>query len=133
MPPRSSAAPRRKKQQSNGLTPKQLGELESALVSDQKRALRAMERINDTLQDTTPTSARVGGDLVDMSNDAVIRENATMLGSRTDDTLRRIHAALARIRNEPSRYGVCDSCGAPIGFARLSFLPSTTTCSDHAA
>ncbi len=53
------------------------------------------------------------------------------LGQAGQDEIRRIRAALQRIRD--GEYGYCAKCGAEIAAERLDVLPDTPLCRDCAA
>lgn len=48
------------------------------------------------------------------------------LWERLDERLLEVEAALGRI--EKGTYGVCRSCGGPVGVARLEAMPEVTEC-----
>jgi len=53
-------------------------------------------------------------------------ESIVLVAERHADELQRIEQALDRLKR--GRYGICDSCGRPIGQPRLKAMPSTTLC-----
>lgn len=61
---------------------------------------------------------------------AVDRAMADALRHGARDQLERIDAALARL--DEGGFGICASCGGPIGDERLEALPTTTLCIDCA-
>ncbi|HEY3882165.1 MAG TPA: TraR/DksA C4-type zinc finger protein [Trebonia sp.] len=67
-----------------------------------------------------------GDDEADTSSKLFEREQQLALSSNTRDLLEQIEHALARI--EAGTYGVCESCGKPIGKARLQAFPRATLC-----
>jgi DnaK suppressor protein len=70
---------------------------------------------------------------VDSSEQAQERENDEVvdaIGNETVLSIGVIQAALQRIEN--GTYGECESCGEPIGEARLKALPEATQCVDCA-
>jgi DnaK suppressor protein len=116
---------------SPGLTAAHLAEIEQELLSERVRVRRTLERLGESIQDTLGSTLRAGGDLVDMTNEAVLREHASMLGTRSDERLREITAALDRLRAAPDTFGLCERCGEAIGILRLSVLPATLRCAKH--
>lgn len=58
----------------------------------------------------------------ELENDEVLEG----LDELTRDEIRQIRAALTRI--EGGTYGLCSTCGRPIGAGRLAAIPSATTC-----
>ncbi|WP_238367389.1 TraR/DksA family transcriptional regulator [Mesobacterium pallidum] len=72
--------------------------------------------------------------LRDWEEDAVEREGDEVLeslGQAGQDEIRRIRAALGRIRD--GSYGLCARCGDAISQARLEVLPDTPFCKACAA
>ena len=70
----------------------------------------------------------------DWEEDAVEREGDEVLealGQAGQDEIRRIRAALARMRD--GSYGTCVSCGNEIAPARLDILPDAPLCTACAA
>lgn len=64
----------------------------------------------------------------DMASDTFERELEEGLEESTQNTLKSIDAALARI--EDGTYGICAVCGKPIGEERLRAIPWATLCID---
>jgi RNA polymerase-binding transcription factor DksA len=58
----------------------------------------------------------------EVENDEVLEG----LDEMTLEEIRQIRTALQQI--ESGRYGICSSCGRPIGAARLAAVPSASTC-----
>jgi RNA polymerase-binding protein DksA len=54
------------------------------------------------------------------------RQHTAALAGQARQHLAQIDAAVARLAD--GSYGVCESCGQPIGAARLAARPVTTTC-----
>src|SRR6185503_6924853 len=79
-------------------------------------------------------AGKIEGDLTqphdpDWQERATQLENDEVLEGLDEMTLgeiRQIRAALRRI--ESGSYGICSSCGGPIGTARLAAVPSALTC-----
>jgi DnaK suppressor protein len=67
-----------------------------------------------------------GDDEADTSSKLFEREQQLALSNNSRDLLEQIEHALARI--EAGTYGVCESCGKPIGKARLQAFPRATLC-----
>ena len=72
------------------------------------------------------SAAEAGDDEADTSSKLFEREQQLALSDNTRDLLEQIEHALARI--ESGTYGVCESCGKPIGKARLQAFPRATLC-----
>ena len=67
------------------------------------------------------------GDSVEQAQERENDEVVDAIGNETALSIRAILAALERIEN--GTYGACDSCGEPIGDARLKAIPEATRCS----
>ena len=67
-----------------------------------------------------------GDDEADASSKVAQREHDLALSQNTRELLDQIEHALARI--EAGTYGVCETCGKPIGKARLQAFPRATLC-----
>jgi DnaK suppressor protein len=58
------------------------------------------------------------------------RQHIAALLSQARDQLSQVEKAIARL--DAGRYGECQTCGRPIGAARLAARPTATTCIDCA-
>ena len=67
-----------------------------------------------------------GDDQADAGSKTFEREHEMSLANNARDMLVQIERALARI--DDGTYGVCESCGKPIGKARLQAFPRATLC-----
>ena len=67
-----------------------------------------------------------GDDEADAGTKAFEREHELALAKNAQDLLEQGERALARI--DAGTYGVCESCGKPIGKARLLAFPRATLC-----
>jgi DnaK suppressor protein len=72
------------------------------------------------------SAAEAGDDEADTSSKLFEREQQLALSNNTRELLEQTEHALARI--ESGTYGVCESCGKPIGKARLQAFPRATLC-----
>jgi DnaK suppressor protein len=79
--------------------------------------------IADVLRDSGDGS---GDDQADTGSKAFEREQEMTLLANTRETLFQTHHALDRIAD--GTYGVCESCGHPIGKLRLQAFPRATLC-----
>jgi RNA polymerase-binding transcription factor DksA len=103
--------------------------VDTASIRDQlkKQADELRGRI-DTLQQAERSETAEG-----QTDAAHLWENADLRADELDEAvgeLRDIDAALSRV--DEGTYGVCVTCGKPIGDERLDFLPTTTVCASHA-
>jgi DnaK suppressor protein len=96
-------------------------ESESAtLRADLAKAASAIaERLTDAVRDA-------GDDTADAGTKAFEREHELALTQHSRDLLDHTERALARI--DAGTYGVCESCGKPIGKARLLAFPRANLC-----
>jgi DnaK suppressor protein len=84
-----------------------------------KAASDIAERLTDAVRDA-------GDDQADAGTKAFEREQELALTQNARDLLDQGERALARI--DAGTYGVCESCGKPIGKARLLAFPRATLC-----
>ena len=98
-------------------------ELESEAVSLRadlaKAASDIAERLSDSVRDAGDDSADAGTTAFEREQDLALTQNAQDLLDQGDRALARINAGT---------YGVCESCGTPIGKARLLAFPRATLC-----
>lgn len=76
-------------------------------------------RLGDAVGDAGDDSADAGAKTFQREHELALTQNARELLAQTE-------RALARI--EDGSYGVCDSCGQPIGKARLQAFPRAVLC-----
>ena len=86
-----------------------------------KAASDIAERLTDSVRDA-------GDDQADAGTKAFEREQELALTQNARDLLDQGERALARIDAGTYTYGVCESCGKPIGKARLLAFPRATLC-----
>jgi DnaK suppressor protein len=98
-------------------------ELEAEAVALCQEIGEAESQIAARLGDTV---AEAGDDEADASSKLFEREHELALTHNTRELLEQTEHALARI--EAGTYGVCESCGKPIGKARLLAFPRATLC-----
>ncbi|HUB21970.1 MAG TPA: TraR/DksA C4-type zinc finger protein [Streptosporangiaceae bacterium] len=84
-----------------------------------KTASDIAERLTDQVHDA-------GDDSADAGTKAFEREHTLAITQNAQDLLDQGERALARI--DAGTYGVCESCGQPIGKARLLAFPRATLC-----
>jgi len=97
---------------------------------EEQRARLARE-IKDTedpaLLEMTPTDDRgYGNHLADDATATYQQEENLAVKQHLNRELQAVDAALRRMRE--GTYGVCESCGGPIGRERLQALPTATLC-----
>jgi DnaK suppressor protein len=92
----------------------------ASLRADLARAAsQAAERLTDSVRDAGDDSADAGTKAFEREQELALTENAR-------DLLEQGERALARL--DAGTYGVCESCGQPIGKARLMAFPWATLC-----
>jgi DnaK suppressor protein len=84
-----------------------------------KAASDIAERLTDSVRDAGDDSADAGTKAFEREQDLALTQNAQDLLDQGDRALARINAGT---------YGVCESCGTPIGKARLLAFPRATLC-----
>lgn len=95
------------------------------LLEEQRRVTDALEYLNaenaGSMQEEAPETgmADTATVTVDRELDYSLQENAAYV-------LREIESALRRL--DEGTYGICRSCGRPIGEERLEAMPYTTLC-----
>ena len=96
-------------------------ESEAARLRDEIAVAQSQiaERLGDAVQDA-------GDDEADAGTKVYEREQELALAQRARELLDQTERALARI--DAGTYGVCESCGKPIGKARLQAYPRATLC-----
>jgi RNA polymerase-binding protein DksA len=101
------------------------------LVEERKRVKEAIDYLHEenpgSIQDETQDSTADNhpGDMATVTFD---RELDYTLEESEGRLLEAIDAALQRL--DDGTYGICSSCGQPIGAERLEALPWTTQCID---
>jgi DnaK suppressor protein len=105
----------------------EVAEIEQGLLSDADR-LRAEitvadQGIADLLRDS---GEGAGDDQADTGTKNFEREHEMSIANNARDMLVQTERALARIA--AGTYGACESCGQPIGKARLQVFPRATLC-----
>ena len=97
-----------------------LGEEAAGLRADIAKAESQMaERLDNGLRDAGDDEADVGVKTFEREHEYAMTSNAHDLLEQTDKALARIDAG---------SYGVCESCGQPIGKARLMAFPRAVLC-----
>jgi DnaK suppressor protein len=76
-------------------------------------------RLGDAVGDAGDDSADAGAKTFQREHELALTENARELLAQTERVLAKI---------EGGTYGVCESCGEPIGKARLQAFPRATLC-----
>ncbi len=98
-------------------------ELESEISELRAKISKAESEIAERMGDAV---ADAGDDQADAGAKTFQREHELALTHNARELLAQNERALARI--ESGTYGVCESCGEPIGKARLQAFPRATLC-----
>jgi DnaK suppressor protein len=98
-------------------------ELKAEAVALREEIAQAENQIAARLGDAV---SEAGDDEADASSKLFEREHELAITRNTRELLEQTEHALARI--EAGTYGVCESCGKPIGKARLLAFPRATLC-----
>jgi len=77
------------------------------------------DRLGDAVGDAGDDSADAGAKTFEREHDLALTQNARELLAQTQRVLSKI---------DDGSYGVCESCGQPIGKARLQAFPRATLC-----
>jgi DnaK suppressor protein len=99
------------------------------LVAERVGTLRRLSGLESELAGLIESTGSAGTDDEHDPEGATIafeRQHTAALVSQARQHLAQIDAAMARLAD--GSYGVCESCGQPIGGARLAARPVTTTC-----
>ena len=98
-------------------------ELESEAISLRKEIDQSeyeiAERFGDSVSQAGDDEADASSKLAQREHDLALTQNARELLDQTEHALERIDAGT---------YGECESCGKPIGKARLQAFPRATLC-----
>ena len=105
----------------------ELAEVRGELHSERQRLRSelnlAEEELHDLMRDAGDGA---GNDQADVGSTTFERDHEMSLANNARDMLAQIERALGRI--EDGTYGVCESCGQPIGKMRLMAYPRATLC-----
>lgn len=114
-----------------GITPADYPEFEERLLDLRRRILKEMGHLETTLLKVNPRDS--SGDLsgysfhmADAGTDSMEREKAFLFASTEGRALLEVDEALRRLRR--GEYGMCESCGQPIGRPRLEAMPAARLC-----
>jgi DnaK suppressor protein len=115
------------RQGEQGWTDAEISELVSQLTAEadglRAEIAKAESEIADRLGDAVSDA---GDDQADIGAKAYEREHELALTYNARELLAQTERAIARI--EAGTYGSCESCGEPIGKARLQAFPRATLC-----
>ena len=108
-------------------TPEEVTEARSELLDEMERLrgeiLASEEAISGLMRDSGDGA---GDDQADVGTKNISREHEMSLANNAREMLRQTEHALERL--EVGTYGLCESCGKPIGKARMQAFPRATLC-----
>jgi DnaK suppressor protein len=125
--PRSGAAALAVRSGEEPWTDSELAEVRDELKSEAEGLRGDIAKAESDIADRLEDAVRdAGDDPADAGAKTFEREHAFALTSNTRDLLEQTERALGRI--DAGTYGACESCGQPIGKARLMAFPRATLC-----
>lgn len=108
-------------------TGSELAEVRETLETDAAGLRRDIEQAESQIADRLEDGIRdAGDDEADAGAKTFEREHEFAMTSNARDLLEQTEQALSRI--DAGRYGACESCGQPIGKARLMAFPRAVLC-----
>ena len=108
-------------------TVKELAEVRGELEADRERLQAEISAVERGLQDLLRDGGDgAGNDQADVGSTTLERDAEMSLANNTRDMLFQVQRALGRL--DDGTYGVCESCGNPIGKLRLMAFPRATLC-----
>ena len=133
-PPAAGAAPRQSPETTLAVKPgedpwtvEELAEVRGELDTDRERLRKELNLAEHELHDLMRDAGDgAGNDQADVGSTTFERDHEMSLANNARDMLAQTERALVRI--EDSSYGVCESCGEPIGKMRVMAFPRATLC-----
>ncbi|HYO41019.1 MAG TPA: TraR/DksA C4-type zinc finger protein [Nocardioidaceae bacterium] len=108
-------------------TAEELAEVRDELDTDRARLRKELNLAEHELHDLMRDAGDgAGNDQADVGSTTFERDHEMSLANNARDMLAQIERAIARI--EDGSYGVCESCGQPIGKMRVMAFPRATLC-----
>jgi RNA polymerase-binding protein DksA len=108
-------------------TASELGEVRGQLEADRERFRVEVSSVEQGIQDLLRAGGDgAGNDQADVGSTSLERDAEMSLANNTRDMLIQTERALGRL--DDRTYGVCESCGNPIGKRRLMVFPRATLC-----
>ncbi|WP_205740593.1 TraR/DksA family transcriptional regulator [Haloactinopolyspora alba] len=107
-------------------TADELTEVQQVLATESGRLREEIEEAEADIADLLRSGDTGGEDQADTGSKTFEREHEMSLAASHREMLTQTERALTRIEN--GTYGVCESCGNPIGKARLQAFPRATLC-----
>ena len=111
----------------NPWTKAELDEVRAELTADVSRLAAELDLAEHELDELMRDAGDgAGNDQADVGSATFERDHEMSLANNARDMLTQTRRALARI--DDGTYGVCESCGQPIGKMRLQAFPRATLC-----
>ena len=108
-------------------TARELADVRGELEADEGRLRLEIRSVEQDLQDLLRnTGDGAGNDQADVGSTTLERDAEMSLANNTREMLFQVQRALGRL--DDGTYGVCESCGNPIGKQRLMAFPRATLC-----
>ena len=108
-------------------TAAELAEVQDELMADRERLRAELNLAEHELHDLMRDAGDgAGNDQADVGSTTFERDHEMSLANNAREMLAQTERALNRIEN--GSYGVCESCGEPIGKNRLMAFPRATLC-----
>jgi RNA polymerase-binding protein DksA len=108
-------------------TTDEVGELQAELEGDAARLRREISIAETGIADLLRDSGEgAGDDQADAGTKNFEREHEMAIANNAREMLQQTERALARLA--AGTYGVCESCGEPVGKYRLQAFPRATLC-----
>lgn len=103
----------------------------AALESERARIVHQLAELGASVDMDHDGEPDTDSNFADSALVAAERGEVDAITGSLRDTLTEIDAALAKV--EAGTYGTCDSCGGPIGEARLEAMPMARLCMECAS
>jgi DnaK suppressor protein len=108
-------------------TVKELAEVRGELTSERERLRTELNMAEEELHDLMRDAGDgAGNDQADVGSASFERDHEMSLANNARLMLAQTEHALARI--DDGSYGICESCGQPVGKMRLMAFPRATLC-----
>lgn len=117
------------------LSASQRKHFERRLLDERSRALRVLnrsvaEQADGDEQDRSSDLTSMPLHMADLGTDTMQQELDASNATRVSRELAEIDAALERLYQTPSKFGVCEDTGEDIPLGRLEVIPWARTCED---
>ncbi len=108
-------------------TPAQIKEVRATLEHDRDRLIAEIAATEEDIDHLLRAGGEgAGNDQADVGSNTFERDHEMSMAKNARDNLEMVESAMARI--DKGDYGVCESCGQPIGKMRLQAFPRATLC-----